>query len=357
MTGFFDLEHLIHSIKTVIACTIGLLLVRFIGLPGDQWVVITIIVVMCAQIYVGSVMQKAYLRLLGTLVGCLFATFTLLFLGSSPLSIAIAIGLSSFIFSYLATKYENYTYAGTLGAVTTTIIMLGQPQPTLLIALERFLEISLGVLIATLVSQFILPIHARTHLRTAQATTLRQLHDYFKKTMVIGSDASADYQEADEHIVKSLLIQRQLAKESIREKFGLAFSNEHFMESLYFEREILRAMTFMHQAILHAHEIKTLFIESKAGKIFNNQTLASLSNLINLIEKDEPPKTPIILPLIQPFMDEINASQTHLSDLHRVYLNGFLFCAEILSNGLARLAILYQAPIANLDKINQNLSI
>lgn len=357
LSRFFDLEHFIHSVKTVIACLLGLMLSRTVGLPADQWVVITIIVVMCAQIYVGSVMQKAYLRFLGTLIGCLFAAFTLLFLGDTPLALATAISLSSFIFSYLATKYENFTYAGTLGAVTTAIIMLGQ-HPTLIVALERFLEISLGVLIAALVSQFVLPIHARTHLRYAQATTLRQLRNYYQDTMdnMQGKEKTLHYQELDESIVKSLLKQRQLAKESLGERLGLGFSKEYFVQSLYYEREILRAMTFMHHAITHVQKAALLFLQTPAGKEFNAGILSSLAILIKVIESDEFEPAPLHIPTIEAFKKELNEHNDNFAQEERIYVDGFLFSAEILANGIAKLASVYGLPIANLPKINQNLA-
>src|SRR5579862_2186173 len=176
--NIINLERFIHSIKTAIACIIGFIITKLLGFPSDQWIVITIIVVMCAQLYVGSVLQKAYFRLLGTLIGCLFAAISLMIFGYNYLTALATIAFSSFVFSYAATSRENLIYTGTLGAVTTAIILLGQ-TPTLKIALERLIEISVGILIATLVSQFILPIHARTHLRKAQADTLKQLLSYY----------------------------------------------------------------------------------------------------------------------------------------------------------------------------------
>src|SRR5215208_1762168 len=142
-----DWERIIHSIKATIACILAILLMYLVDLPRDPWIVITIIVVMCAQIYVGSVIQKSYFRFLGTLVGCLFATITLALLGATPLAAMLAIGSSIFIFSYIATSQEQLMYTGTLGAVTTAIIMLSI-EPSYMIAAQRFLEISVGIFIA-----------------------------------------------------------------------------------------------------------------------------------------------------------------------------------------------------------------
>lgn len=346
---YINIERLVHSIKTVIACLLGLLLTKAIGLAAEQWVIITILVVMCAQIYVGSVMQKAYLRFLGTLIGCLFAALTIIVAGDTPTAIVITIAVSSFIFSYVATKQENLTYAATLGAVTTAIIMLGQ-KPTLGFAFDRFLEISLGVFIATLVSQFVLPIHASVHLRRAQASTLKQLIDYYKQTLLTPplKEEAVDYHDLDEEIVKSLLKQRQLAKESTRERLGPAFSTEHFMRSLYAERESLRAMTFMQNALAKNPETRRLFTQSTTATAFNQGVLQTLETLIKALEEENEENLAITAPSIQGFAQEIQAQPTSLWPSEQmIYLNGFLFSAQILSNSLAELATLYRVPIAN----------
>lgn len=346
VSNIINIERIIHSIKTAIAVLLGFALTKLVGLPADQWVVITIIVVMCAQIYVGSVMQKAYLRFLGTLVGCLFAAFTIIAFGTNNFAIAATIGLSSLIFSYVATGKEDFTYAGTLGAVTTTIIMLGQ-KPTLIFALERFLEISIGILIATLVSQFVLPIHARIHLRRAQAHTLGKLRDYYATTITAPTSKIEELNshELDESIVKSLLKQRQLAKESVREPLGTSFDPGHFMQSLYCEREILRAITFMHNALSHIQNAEQIFVKSAAAHTFNETIMHSLDTLIHAINTDEPSKDHIHIPSLSGIKEELQKNLQTSTREELIFVDGFLFCAEILTNSLRKLAMLYQVPV------------
>ncbi|VVC76752.1 Inner membrane protein YeeA [Aquicella siphonis] len=346
LNRFIDIERLIHSTKTAIACVIGIFLFNLIGIPAAQWIVITVIVVMCAQIYVGSVMQKSYLRFLGTLIGCLFAAFTLTVAGSSKLAIMVTVTLSSFVFSYIATGRENLTYTGTLGAVTTAIIMLNV-QPTLFVATQRFLEISAGILIAAIVSQFILPIHASTHLRRAQAKTLEQLRDYYIRSMINHQpgEQDQDYQELDENIVKSLLKQRQLAKESRSEPLGSDFDPTHFMQSLYCEREMPRAITFMHNAISHVKKAAVIFHQMPGSHQFNETIIQSLNTLIAVIAAEEAPQDHIHIPSLEPLKEEL---QKHIEAPTReelIYVDGLLFCAEVLLNSLARLAALYHVNI------------
>lgn len=320
------LERFIHSLKTVLAVGIGFLVVHFITFPADQWIIITILVVMCTQLYVGSVLQKSFLRFVGTTIGCLFAIICLEFFGLSAFNIGVALAVSSFCFSFIGSSQENLAYAGTLGAVTVPIILLGQ-HPTVLFAASRFLEISLGLLIATLVSQFILPIHARTHLKRAQIATLKELQSYYTKT-IIDANNHLKHEEQDEKIVKSLLKQRVLAKDSVNEPLGQRLNPKHFAQCLYCEREILRAITFMHLAQTHlTHETEAVNDEFK---LFHEAVNKAFAELIGLLKKKSDTTN---FTKISPPTSLLTANTTD-----RLYLDGYLFNAEILSCNLNRLA-------------------
>ncbi|MBV9576291.1 MAG: FUSC family protein [Gammaproteobacteria bacterium] len=348
---YIDLERLIHSVKTCIACILGFLLTKFIGFPADQWIVITIIVLMCAQIYVGSVVQKAYSRFLGTVIGCLFAAVVLMSAGNSTAAIAATIGLSSFIFSYIATGQESLSYAGTLGAVTTAIIMLNQ-VPTLTLAAERFLEISIGLFIASVISQFVLPIHASTHLRRSQATTLEQLKNYYSLVMMQPEKENIDITDLDEQIVKALIKQRQLAKESARERDNGTFDSTHFMQSLYCEREILRSITYMHHALQFLKKQNSFFLKLSSLQAFNQTIMESLTIIIEAINKNGPHTTPAHVPSSQALKEEFAASIENTSRDELVYMDGFLFSAQLLTNSLEKLIKLYNIPVHEDNVLN-----
>jgi len=342
-SNLIDVERIIHSFKTLIACLIGVLLAKLSGLPSGQWIVITICVVMCSQIYVGSVIQKSYLRFLGTLIGCLFAVAAIFITPNIHLAAVGAIAISTFFFTYIATGAESLTYTGTLGAVTTAIIMLGPQNPSLTVASERFFEISVGILIATLVSQFIFPIHARTHLRKAQAKTLSQLRDYYVAVSSGDSGKTTDdYIEVDEKIAKSLQKQRQLAKESAREPLGEAFNSEHFIQTLYCEREMLRAITFMHNALVHIPHVKATYLTASAVLEFNNELVKGLDDLIHAIETDAPQKLPVLIPSFDTIRDRIEKIAPTISRDEQIYIDGLLFSAEILTSRLKKLVSLYR---------------
>lgn len=341
LNRLINTERLIHSLKTCIACILAFILTKIIGFPADQWIVITVIVVMCAQLYVGSVIQKAYLRFLGTLVGCLFASFMLIMYGHSTLTIIATIGIAAFVFSYIATGQESLMYAGTLGAVTTAIIMLSQ-QPTATIAAERFMEISVGIFIAAIVSQFILPIHARTHLRRAQAETLSQLREYYQALMFQQIEGyQLDYHDLDDAIVKTLSKQRQLAKESVREPLASPFDPNHFSESLYCEREILHAVSFMQTALTHVKQAEKVFTQSTNVKKFNDAILQTFETLKTAAESDKSIQAIIHIPLLTSIQHDLQNAIEIPSQEELIYINGLLFSVEVMLISLRKLAGLY----------------
>lgn len=346
ISRFVNTERLIHSIKTAIACLIALFIAKFFQFSSTQWIVITVIVVMCSQLYVGSVLVKAYSRFLGTLAGCALATFVLYFFGPQDLTIAITIGLAAFCFSYLSTGLESLSYAGQLGAVTTAIILLA-PEPTLHLALARFSEISIGLLIATLVTQFLLPTHARTHLRFSQSEILKQFRDYYAAVLMNEKPFSPDFDvnDLDEVIVRSLMNQRQLAKQSKREFFAAAFNFRQFMKILYAEREILRAITLMHTALYQLPDQAMQIKKENAFAQFNASILDCFTQLSKTIEIGSPKKIKIQIPSLQPLKTIIqNNKYIPLED--EIYMHGFLFSAELLIKNLHTIAKAHQISLS-----------
>lgn len=343
ISRYIDIERLIHSLKTAIACILGFLLTKIIGFAADQWIIVTILVVMCAQIYVGSVVQKAYLRFIGTLAGSLVAALALTVAGHTGFVVAITLGISSFVFSYIATGQENLTYAGTLGAVTTAIILMGT-NPSLLFASQRFLEISIGIFIAAFVSQFVLPIHASTHLRRTQANTLDQLRQYYINCMVNPKHESEDEsQELDENIIKSLSKQRQLVKDAQRELLNKFYRPEHVIQTLQCEKEILRCIDFMHNAFHHLHKTEAVFIRSEAFKNFNNAIIQCFQTLIKKIERND--SEHIHLPSLADLKSDVQENIALIPYEESLYIDGLLFSADMLVTQLTTLSNLYRTPV------------
>lgn len=229
-----------------------------------------------------------------------------------------------------------------MGAVTTTIILVGQ-NATLTGAAERFLEISLGILIAALVAQFVLPVHARMHLMQNQATTFRRLRAYYLATLLTdqNNEGSENYKELDEAIVKSLIEQRKLAADAVHEPLKNRFNLDNFAQSLFCEREILRCITFMHHAYKASPDTKNIFSRMHLLTSFHEQVCKVLENFAACLERKKSNETiSIVLPEMHPLKEVIATTTQNLSADDMVYACSFLFCAEILLKRLEQLVLL-----------------
>jgi hypothetical protein len=204
----------------------------------------------------------------------------------------------------------------------------------------------MGILIATVISQFVLPIHARTHLRRAQAATLEQLRDFYVTAMITHT---LDSQDLDENIVKSISRQRQLAKESQRERFGEKFDTEHFVQTLYCEKEILRSISLMHNAYTHIKNAEASLANLPELHTLNDTIQQSFNVFIKVVELKDASKEHIHLPNLNTLREAAQANMQTSPPEQLVYIDGFLFSAEILTETLAKLAELNQVMVYEVD--------
>jgi uncharacterized membrane protein YccC len=332
-------ERGLHAFKTAIACIVGLLVTKALALPVDSWVLVTICVIMCAQVFVGDILQKSYLRLLGTVFGGMLACVVLLTFGANGVSIPMTIVAAAFLFSYLATGSESISYAGTLGALTTVIIMTNA-HPSVHVACSRFLEIFIGIAVAAIVSRLIFPIRARDHLIRSHYETLSRLRLYYIKIVMTGEYdmGSTEYYELDEKIASALSAQRQLAKMASRKWFEPAFDRKGFLQSIYCEKEILRSINFMHIAKLDIERLQAFPMDRPSVSGFNEMIVRSLDLLIEMNMPSVSNGCP--LPLSSCLADlaremRKNGKEPGGEAMHSV--EAYLFSAGILTTNISKL--------------------
>eukprot|EP01030_Chromulinospumella_sphaerica_P009762 gene9762-9575_t len=172
--GFFDWARSdgvtwVYIFKVLVAAFLTLWLAMRLELPQPRTAMITVFIVMQPQS--GQVFAKSFYRFLGTLAGstvmvaliALFAQNTELFLGS----LAIWVGICS----AGAARCRNFrAYGFVLAGYTAAMVglpALAHPDGAFMAAVWRVLEISLGILCATLVSAAILPQTASAAMRNA----------------------------------------------------------------------------------------------------------------------------------------------------------------------------------------------
>lgn len=338
-------ERLIHSAKTALACFTGFLVTNYIHFQTMQWIVITTLVVMCAQINVGSVLQKSWMRFLGTLAGSLLAILTLKIAGNDPFIKMIVVLIAAMFFSFIATSTKSYNESGTLGAVTVTIILFGT-DPNVQTGIERFFEISLGILIAAIVSQFIFPIHARTHLRRNQAMTIKKIRAFY--LALFSSTSSADNTNTlgnlDEEMVKSLILQRKLAGEARKEKWRNGFNMDSFKQSLWCEKEMIRSIIFMFYAWQKSSSLAIMQNNRELLENFHADIANTLETISVSIEQNKLLTTKLTVNtdrLKQALNTPISENEGKMS------VDAFIFCADILAERLDRMIDLLKNSITS----------
>jgi uncharacterized membrane protein YccC len=140
-------KELVHSVQTTIAAVASLLLARLFKMPEAYWAAITTMIVM--QSTLGAALTISKQRLAGTALGATMGALLVTGVGKGVAAFGAGIFLCGVICALLHMERSAYRYAG----ITLTIIMMiAHTQPAWIVALHRFIEISLGIIVGLLLT-------------------------------------------------------------------------------------------------------------------------------------------------------------------------------------------------------------
>src|SRR5467141_4215145 len=141
-----NLPSITHAIRTAVAATMSVIIAGLVHTPEAYWAAIATLVVM--QSTLGATLTLSIERIIATAVGASVGALESNYFGASLADFMLAIffiGLLSFGFRLEKTAYR---YA----SVTLTIIVLiPRTNPAWIVALHRFIEVSVGIVVALLV--------------------------------------------------------------------------------------------------------------------------------------------------------------------------------------------------------------
>ena len=133
-------RELVHAARTTIVAVGSLLIARLCRLPEAYWAAITAMIVM--QSTLGAALAISKQRLIGTALGSLMGALLATYAARNVAVFAAGILLCGIICAVLHMERSAYRYAG----ITLTIIMLViRSEPAWVIAIHRFIVISLGI--------------------------------------------------------------------------------------------------------------------------------------------------------------------------------------------------------------------
>jgi uncharacterized membrane protein YccC len=163
------------SAKSFAAAMLAIYIAFRLDLSQPMWAVTTVYVV--SQPLAGMVLSKSMYRILGTAIGAVASLILVALFSNSPelfcLSLALWMGLGTAVTVYLRDAPEGYV--GMLSGYSAALIGLPAalaPESAFDFAIARCLEISLGIVCATLVHHLVLPQRAGDTLRKALTATL-----------------------------------------------------------------------------------------------------------------------------------------------------------------------------------------
>lgn len=278
-----------HALRTAIAASATALLTRVLDLEQGYWAVFSAILVM--QAHFGSSIAAAWARLLGTasgaLLGALAVTAADALLGPGTNTLTAAMFVTVFFCALLAAKNENLRLAGLTAAVV--ICLHGtMGDSAFSIGLSRFLEVSLGIVVALAVS-LAWPSHARVVLRFGLGKGMEHLGELLAALM--DSRMSGRYDpprvfHRKDAVLRLFLRNRQLLATARREPGPPV--EEAFADLLGIEERLAEHLLAMDHAIenappegFHQHLPEEL---SELGAALN----AGLANLAQAIRTGEP---------------------------------------------------------------------
>lgn len=141
-----NLPSITHAIRTAVAAATSLIIARLVQMPEAYWAAIATLVVM--QSTLGATLTLSIERIVATAVGASVGALEANYFRANLVAYAVAIfflGLLSFAFRLEKTAYR---YA----SITLTIIVLiPRSEAPWATALHRFIEVSVGIVVALVV--------------------------------------------------------------------------------------------------------------------------------------------------------------------------------------------------------------
>lgn len=155
-----------QAFKAAVAAVLATLYYQALNLPEGYWAVISAVIVMEAGVQ--DSLRLSWFRFAGTAIGAIMGLIWTLLLGANSWAVGIAI-LVTILLCNLLKLPESYRLAGVTAAI---VILAGGTNPSEF-ALQRFTDVSVGILIALLVSILIFP---EQHLRSGEQTGIKRQH-------------------------------------------------------------------------------------------------------------------------------------------------------------------------------------
>ena len=141
-----NLPSITHAIRTAVAAAASVIIARLVQMPEAYWAAIATLVVM--QSTLGATLTLSIERIVATAVGASVGALEANFFGANLVAFAVAIVLIGLLSIAFRLEKTAYRYASITLAI---IVLIPRSASAWTIALHRFLEVSVGIIVAVAV--------------------------------------------------------------------------------------------------------------------------------------------------------------------------------------------------------------
>lgn len=254
-----------QAVKTAVAGLISLLVTNLFHLPQGYWAAISALIVM--QSNVGATVSASRTRLAGTAVGAVVGGVFMALFGPGLTGFALAVAIAFFVCDALRLAESQR-----LATVTVAIIMLIPANNSAwIVALHRFAEVALGIVVALAVSLVLWPNHARRSVRQGVADTLGKLALLFRAVM-------HGYRGREDAAVQTL---KSEVSAAIQKNAGLLQNALDEAFGPMQERETLALLVRQVERIFHAVETLEFAVRDSAADTYARNFESGIEQLEN----------------------------------------------------------------------------
>jgi uncharacterized membrane protein YccC len=141
-----NLPSITHAARTAVAATVSVIIARFVQMPEAYWAAIATLVVM--QSTLGATLTLSIERIVATAVGASVGALEANYFKTNLVAFAAAIFLLGLLSIAFRLEKTAYRYASITLAI---IVLIPRSAAPWTIALHRFLEVSVGIIVALVV--------------------------------------------------------------------------------------------------------------------------------------------------------------------------------------------------------------
>ena len=138
-----NLPSIAHAVRTAVAATLSVLIARLVQMPEAYWAAIATLVVM--QSTLGATLTLSIERIVATAVGASIGALEANYFAANPIAFALAIVLIGLLSIPFRLEKTAYRYASITLAI---VVLIPRANPPWNVALHRFLEVSVGIIVA-----------------------------------------------------------------------------------------------------------------------------------------------------------------------------------------------------------------